>query len=270
LDAVSARYVSPEIFGTGDLDTYGTWRIMSAYGPVWVPTAVPAGWVPYSTGSWILDPFYGWTWVGTEPWGWAPYHYGRWVFVNGFWGWVPGPVVARPVYAPALVAFFGGSKVAAGISVGGGPLVGWVALGWGEPLVPWWGPKGFIHRPWWGGWGGPHVVNKVVIKKTTVVQVQNINVYRNAAVHNALVAVDENHFGRGRISSFRIAGVNTQNLRPIHTAPRLNATPAGFEPDVRRGIRPPERNLKRPVVATRPPHAAASSTARRSRAGAGA
>jgi len=257
LDAVSARYVSPEIFGTGDLDTYGTWRIMSAYGPVWVPTAVPAGWVPYSTGSWILDPFYGWTWVGTEPWGWAPYHYGRWVFVNGFWGWVPGPVVARPVYAPALVAFFGGSKVAAGISVGGGPLVGWVALGWGEPLVPWWGPKGFIHRPWWGGWGGPHVVNKVVIKKTTVVQVQNINVYRNAAVHNALVAVDENHFGRGRISSFRIAGVNTQNLRPIHTAPRLNATPAGFEPDVRRGIRPPERNLKRPVVATRPPHAAA-------------
>jgi hypothetical protein len=257
LDAVSARYISPEIYGAGDLDTYGTWRIVPAYGAVWVPTAVPPGWVPYSTGSWIMDPFYGWTWVGTEPWGWAPYHYGRWVFVNGFWGWAPGPVVVRPVYAPALVVFFGGSKVGAGISVGGGPLVGWVALGWGEPLVPWWGPKGFIHRPWWGGWGGPRVVNNVAIKKTTVVQVQSINVYRNAGIHNALVAVDENHFGRGRISSARIAGVNTKNFRPIHTAPRFNATYASFEPDTRRGIRPPEKNQKRSIVATRPPHAAA-------------
>lgn len=260
LDAVSARYVSPEIYGTADLDPYGTWRIVPAYGPVWVPTAVPPGWAPYSTGSWILDPFYGWTWVGTEPWGWAPYHYGRWVFVNGFWGWVPGPVAARPVYAPALVAFFGGSNVAAGIAAGGGPLVGWVALGWGEPLVPWWGPKGFIHRPWWGGWGGPRVVNNVVIKKTTVVQVQNINVYRNAAVHNAVVAVNENHFGRGRISSVRIAGVNTKNFRPTHGAPRFNATPVSFEPDARHGIRPPERNQKRPIVATRPPHASARQT----------
>jgi hypothetical protein len=257
LDAVSARYVSPDIYGTGDLDPYGTWRIVPAYGPVWVPTGVAPGWVPYSTGSWILDPFYGWTWVGTEPWGWAPYHYGRWVFVNGFWGWAPGPVVARPAYAPALVAFFGGPNVAAGIAVSGGPLVGWVALGWGEPLVPWWGPKGFIHRPWWGGWGGPRVVNNVVIKKTTVVQVQNIKVYRNISVNNALVAVDENHFGRGRISSVRIAEVNTKNFRPIHAAPLLKATPAAFEPDANRGPRPAERNLKRSIVATRPPHASA-------------
>ena len=257
MDAVSARYVSPEIYGTADLDSYGTWRIMPTYGPVWVPTTVPSGWAPYSTGSWIRDPFYGWTWVSAEPWGWAPCHYGRWVFVNGFWGWAPGPVVARPIYAPALVAFFGGPNVAAGISVSGGPLVGWVALGWGEPLVPWWGPKGFIHRPWWGGWGGPRFVNNVIIKRTTVVQVQNIKVYRNVAVHNALVAVDENHFGRGRISSVRIAGVNTKNFRPIHTAPLLKATPTAFEPDASRGIRPPERNLKRSIVATRPPQLSA-------------
>jgi hypothetical protein len=100
-------------------------------------------------------------------------------------------------------------------------------------------------------------VNNVVIKKTTVVQVQRINIYRNAGVHNALVAVDENHFGRGRISSARIAGVNTKNFRPIHTAPRFNATYTSFEPDTRRGIRPPDRNQKRSIVATRPPHAAA-------------
>ncbi|HLQ22257.1 MAG TPA: DUF6600 domain-containing protein, partial [Gemmatimonadales bacterium] len=158
LDAVSARYVSPDAYGVSDLDRYGAWRVVPSYGAVWVPTAEPSGWVPYSTGSWTLDPFYGWTWVDTAPWGWAPYHYGRWVSVDGFWAWTPGPVVVRPVYAPALVAFFGGPRVGVGISIGG-PVVGWVPLGWGEPVVPGWGREGFIHEPSWRGWGGPRVVN---------------------------------------------------------------------------------------------------------------
>ena len=38
----------------------------------------------------------------------------------------------------------------------GVPFVSWVALGWGEPFYPWWGPVGFIGRPCWWGWGGPH------------------------------------------------------------------------------------------------------------------
>jgi hypothetical protein len=256
LETVSARYVSPDIYGAGDLDLYGTWRLVPTYGPVWVPTAVSAGWVPYSTGSWVLDPYYGWTWVDTAPWGWAPYHYGRWVFVNGYWGWAPGPVLVRPVYAPALVAFFGGPGFGASVTIGGGPVVGWVALGWGEPLVPWWGPTGFIHRPWWGGWGGPCVVNNVVISKTTVVNVQNITVYRNAGVHNAVVAVNQNHFGRGPITSARLAKIEAKNLRPIHAAPRIHTTTASFKPNASRGIRPPAGSLKRPVIAARPLHSA--------------
>ncbi len=223
------------------------------YGSVWVPTAVQPGWVPYSTGSWTQDPSYGWTWVDTAPWGWAPYHYGRWVSVGGFWAWAPGPVVARPVYAPALVAFFGGPSVRVGISIGG-PVVGWVALGWGEPLVPWWGREGFIHRPSWNGWGGPRVVNNTVITNTTVVNVQNINVYRNSSVQNAVVVVNENRFGRGPITSARVAQVDAKSLQLIHTAPQVAATPASFVPTATRGIRPPEESLKRPVVATRPPH----------------
>ena len=211
------------------------------------------GWAPYTTGSWTHDPSYGWTWVDTAPWGWAPYHYGRWVSVNGFWAWAPGPVVARPVYAPALVAFFGGPSVSVGISIGG-PVVGWVALGWGEPLVPWWGRAGFIHRPSWGGWGGPRVVNNMVINNTTVVNVQNINVYRNSSVQNAVVVVNENRFGRGPITSARVTQVDVKSLQPIHTAPQVAATPASFVPTATRGIRPPEESLKRSVVATRPPH----------------
>ncbi|MGH2670501.1 MAG: hypothetical protein ACRDH5_15540, partial [bacterium] len=48
-DAVSARYVSPGVYGVSDLDRHGRWRVVSEYGPVWVPTSVAADWVPYST-----------------------------------------------------------------------------------------------------------------------------------------------------------------------------------------------------------------------------
>ena len=37
LDAVSARYVSPGVYGVDDLDRYGTWRSVPTYGAVWVP-----------------------------------------------------------------------------------------------------------------------------------------------------------------------------------------------------------------------------------------
>ena len=114
----------------------------------------------------------------TSPWGWAPYHYGRWVHFDGDWGWAPGPVVAAPVYSPALVAFFGAPGI--GVSVGVGlPFVSWCALGFGEPVVPWWGRPGFVGRPYWGGWGGPRVVNNVVINNTRIVNVTNITNYQN-------------------------------------------------------------------------------------------
>src|SRR3984893_4658974 len=253
LEAVSARYVSPGTYGVNDLDPYGTWRVVPTYGSVWVPTTVQSGWVPYSTGAWTRDPYYGWTWVDTAPWGWAPYHYGRWVFADGFWAWAPGPVVARPVYAPALVAFFGGPGVRVGVSISG-PLVGWVPLCWGEPVVPWWGREGFIHEPSWRGWGGPRVVNNVVINNTTVVNVQNINVYRNAGVPNAVVAVNEKRFGHGPITSVRETRVDARSVQVSATAPQVAATPASFVPTASRGVRPPEDTLKRSVVATRPPH----------------
>ena len=111
LEAESARHVPPGVYGASDLDRYGQWRDVPDYGPVWAPTGVPTEWVPYSTGSWTQDPYYGWTWVDSAPWGWAPYHYGRWVHVDRSWCWAPGPRVARPIYSPALVAFYGFARV---------------------------------------------------------------------------------------------------------------------------------------------------------------
>src|SRR5580698_6572961 len=46
-NAMSARYISREVIGYEDLDTYGTWRTDPTYGPVWVPTGVALDWAPY-------------------------------------------------------------------------------------------------------------------------------------------------------------------------------------------------------------------------------
>jgi len=257
IEAASARFVPPDVYGADDLDHSGDWRVVPDYGSVWVPGGVGPGWAPYTTGSWMYDPFYGWTWVDTAPWGWAPYHYGRWVHVGGFWGWAPGPIVARPYYAPALVAFFGAPGLSIGVGIGF-PSVGWVALGWGEPIVPWWGPRGFVGVPHWAGWGGPRVVNNVTINNTTIVNANNITVYRNAAVSGAVVAVKADRFGQGPVAAARIAQVPVQQLQPIHGALAVKPVAASLVGGAGRAAAPPPREtLSRPVVATRAPQIAA-------------
>jgi hypothetical protein len=250
IDSLSSRYVPADVYGIDDLDHHGSWRVVETYGPVWVPTGMPADWVPYSTGSWTWDPDYGWTWVDAAPWGWAPYHYGRWVYASDFWAWAPGPMVVRPVYAPALVAFFG-PRV--GISIGiAGPGVGWVALGWGEPIIPWWGPVGFLGAPRWVGWGGPRVVNNVVISHTTVVHVHEINVYRNVGVRHGVTVIPRDRFGHGPVPRAR-ATVDPSHFEPIRGKLDIAPSRVSLVPDGVRGVRPPEAALRRPVVVTRAP-----------------
>ncbi|WIG57234.1 MAG: hypothetical protein OJF61_003022 [Rhodanobacteraceae bacterium] len=131
------QYVPPDMIGSEDLDQYGQWDSTPDYGTVWYPSSVPAGWAPYRYGHWAwIDPW-GWTWVGDEPWGFAPFHYGRWVYVRDRWGWMPGPVQVQPVYAPALVAFIGGSGLSLSINIGGGGPVGWFPLGPRDVYTPW-------------------------------------------------------------------------------------------------------------------------------------
>jgi hypothetical protein len=255
IEALSGRYVSAGVYGVGDLDYYGTWRVVATYGPVWVPYSVAPGWAPYTIGSWIWDPRFGWTWIDDAPWGWAPYHHGRWVLIGSYWAWAPGPVIVRPLYAPALVAFFG---VAPGVSVRigiGAPAVAWVALGWGEPLRPWWGPPGFIGKPWWGGWGGPRVVNNVVIQRTTVVDVRTI-VYRHSKTPRAVVAVRENEFGGRPVRPTRFSALEPRELEHIRDAHPVRPGPASLTPVKGPAARPPASVTSRPVVTTRPPREA--------------
>ena len=132
----TTRYVSPEMTGAEDLDRYGQWEQTPEYGALWVPRSVAADWAPYTTGHWAWVRPWGWTWVDDAPWGFAPFHYGRWVYHRNVWCWAPGSYVARPVYAPALVAWIGGPRVGVSISVGAGAPVGWFPLAPREVYVP--------------------------------------------------------------------------------------------------------------------------------------
>jgi hypothetical protein len=132
----SPYYISAQMTGYADLDRAGDWRTNPQYGEVWYPSQVPSDWAPYRDGRWIWVQPWGWTWVDRQPWGFAPFHYGRWAYVDNRWGWVPGNYVARPVYAPALVAFVGLGAAGIGVLTGVGPAVGWFPLAPGEAYWP--------------------------------------------------------------------------------------------------------------------------------------
>ncbi len=177
-ESVSARYVSPDVVGSEDLDAYGTWRTVPEYGSVWVPTVVRSDWAPYRYGHWIWVEPWGWTWMDDASWGYAPFHYGRWVYTGGYWGWAPGPYYGggwgRAWYAPALVTWFGGDNWGVGIGFGGGygrgfgGGLGWCALGFGEPFYPsYGGSRGYFRN--------------VNITNTNITNITNItnNYYNN-------------------------------------------------------------------------------------------
>ncbi len=175
--------VSPEMTGYQDLNRYGQWNPDPTYGQVWYPQ-VDASWTPYRDGHWAYVAPWGWTWVDDAPWGFTPFHYGRWVQVRNRWAWWPGTVAAQPVYAPALVTFFGGiGGLNVGISIG--QSVGWIPLGPEEVYVP-----PYRHSD--------HYVRNVNVRyvhnETTIINVVNnttvINNYNNYHNRNGATVVD--------------------------------------------------------------------------------
>ncbi|MDD5247484.1 MAG: hypothetical protein PHY45_00765 [Rhodocyclaceae bacterium] len=246
VDTMSSRYLPSGLAGAEELDHYGDWRELPSYGPAWIPSGVDAGWAPYSTGQWTWDPYYGWTWIDDAPWGWAPFHYGRWIFIDGFWAWTPGPATVRPAYAPALVAFFTAQR--------GAPAVSWVALSWGEPLIPWWGRAGFVGVPSWRGWGGPHVAVNAAIDRGAAVDVDQLR-WRNAKVPAALVSVPQQQFGRGPVRGAATAVSAQFKVAPVMGALPVKPAPTSLAAGPASKVRPSAEVLSRPAVALRAPAA---------------
>ncbi len=213
--SVSAKYVSRDVDGVYDLDEYGDWQTVPDYGEIWVPRGVAVGWAPYRFGHWIwIDPW-GWTWVESEPWGFAPFHYGRWVAVGGYWGWVPGPRVVRPVYAPALVGFVGGGGLSMSVSFGGGFAgVAWFPLGPRDVWVP-------------GFHCSPRYVQNVNITNTRVINVTEVtNVYNN---YTRNVTVVNNYtYAHNAVAVTAVSRETFVNARPV-AASVVRVTPEQLE-----------------------------------------
>src|SRR5260370_16260567 len=142
------HYVSAEMTGYEALDGSGSWERVAGYGAVWFPPTAADDWAPYRNGHWRCIAPWGWTWIDDMQWGFAPSHYGRWARVRQSdpldpsdagserWGWVPGRLVAHPVYVPAAVAFLGTAGVGLSYPDAVGPAVAWFPLAPGEAYWP--------------------------------------------------------------------------------------------------------------------------------------
>ncbi len=254
--SMSLRYLSPVYVGFEALDDFGTWEIDADFGPVWVPT-VAASWAPYRMGHWSWEDSWGWTWIDEEPWGFAPFHYGRWTFLRNRWAWVPGEIVAAPVYAPALVAFVGGSGFDLSLSLGAGGAVGWFPLAPGEPYVP-------AYRV-----SQTYIRNiNVASVKVTEIDVAHLDVaklrYANRAVPGAVTAVPRPAFLAGAEVSRAAVRVPPSALTRATvigtTAPFARAERPAVHAAGRAVARPPVGAVSRPVVSrpAQPPAGAVS------------
>jgi hypothetical protein len=220
--SASARHVSPEMTGAEDLDRWGSWDRHPDYGMIWYPTTVSVGWAPYRHGRWVWVRPWGWTWVDESPWGFAPFHYGRWVWWGGRWCWAPGNYVARPVYAPALVAWVGGPHVSLSVTVG--PTVGWVPLAPREVYQPYYRVSPIyidrvnVHVP-------PHFRNRPPQTVPT-----GPIAYTNQGVPGAVTVVPRDVLSRREPVARAVVQVQDVHRAPVTTAPAAPTPITRVEP----------------------------------------
>jgi len=259
VNSPSRQYVPEELIGYADLDDHGTWRHVADYGYVWFPRRVAPGWAPFRDGHWCWIEPWGWTWVDNAPWGFAPFHYGRWVYVSSGWGWLPGPRHVRPVYAPALVAFVGGSNFS--LTISSGPPIGWFPLGPRDVYVPW-------YRTSRDYFGRVNVHNTTIINTTYVTNIYNDYYVQGRPLHrdytfrgasNAITVVPRDSFLSAQNAAEAMA---RSRLRPgqLQDAELLTRAPvaptrASLVPGSARNMAPPARSLDRSVIARTAPAA---------------
>jgi hypothetical protein len=209
----------------------------------------------YRDGHWAwIDPW-GWTWVDDAPWGFAVSHYGRWTNLRGSWGWVPGPAQTRAYYAPAVVAFVGGSNFQLAISSGVVGGVAWFPLG----------PRD-VYRPAYAASRGYYeninrsntVINNTVINNTYNNSNVTDVVYANRRVPGAVVAVPTTTFVQSQPVSRAVVRISQETMVsvPVAVAPSVAPTEKSVHGAAAQGAKPPTRVFERPVVARTAPPAA--------------
>ena len=233
--------------GGEDLAQYGTWSDTPDYGAVWYPQ-VATTWVPYREGHWAYIPPWGWTWVDDDPWGFAPFHYGRWLEIGGRWGWIPGYAAVGgpiyPVYAPALVTFFG---VAAGVALGVGigaalaeGRIGWCPLGPREAFHPWYRASDRYVRS----------VNVTHVTNITINRNVTINNFANARAATVVPATAMTTSRPVRTAAQRVDPAQLAQAHPVIGQSPLRPTTAttGVTPAVARSLALPASGVARPAA----------------------
>jgi hypothetical protein len=234
--APGAQYVSQGMPGWEDLDQNGRWYTDPTVGPVWYPSVVAVGWVPYRDGHWAWVEPWGWSWVDDAAWGFAPFHYGRWAQFDRGWGWVPGVRVERPVYAPALVVFVGGASFR---DRTGPPIQAWFPLGPREPFFPWYHHSDrYLHDVNVTGFRNAAEIDRL----THGVDVDQVR-WSNRSL--AMTAVHEETLRSGTPVSRDVVHLRADDITAAHVEPHPSVNPA---PRLFTGGAP----VQRPPTITRP------------------
>lgn len=241
-DNVAAQmYVSRDVIGYDDLDEFGRWETNADYGPIWIPR-VAADWAPYRVGHWVWTGLWGWTWIDDAPWGFAPFHYGRWVTIHGGWAWVPDDIFARPVYAPALVAFAAGGNWRASPDIG--DAIAWFPLGPREVFVP-----TYQVSP-----GYLQLVN-AAHGPVTEIDIAHMD-YVNRTVPGAMTAMPRDAFVQGRAVAsvgVRVPADASRTASVVGTTAPVTPEAASVLGQHSPGSAPPPSVLNRHVVMRTPP-----------------
>jgi hypothetical protein len=230
----SRRYVADSVYyGVSDLDRYGHWVTVDAYGPAWVPT-MGFGGSPYMDGRWCYRPYWGWTWVSYEPWGWLPYHYGRWYNSSSYgWCWIPGPSFGFNFWSPGLVRFYRGAD-----------WVSWAPLGPGD----YYNINNYyfnVHNR----------ANLYYLNEMRLMQRRSPDDLVNRSAPGAFRTVNADQFANGSITAttqFRAIGDPRQAGRIVTDALDVRPTNRSFAPAPERPIDRPNGKTRSVVVRTQP------------------
>ena len=164
---------------------------------------------------------------------------------------MPGPVVVRPMWAPALVGFVGGGPVGAG--------VGWFPLAPGEVFVPAYHvSRGYVNNVNITNTNVSvtnvtNVYNTTIVNKTTTIN--NIT-YANQHVNNAVTVVSHDTFVNARPVAQNTMKVDSREIaaapvsRAVAVEPVHSSVIGAGRPVL---MKPPAAVMQRPVVAVRTP-----------------
>ncbi len=100
------------LYGSSDLNYYGSFGDIGGCGTMWRPYFANAAWDPFAAGTWAMYPGAGYSFISPYPWGWLPFHSGSWQQCGAAgWGWSPGgqwnglrnlPTVHGPNRVPSM------------------------------------------------------------------------------------------------------------------------------------------------------------------------